>query len=108
MLVGGAGLDKVSGGAGSDIFVFTNDRLRDVVNDYVDGVDKLSLSGTGLTFEDLIITTSNANAIITSVDGSLSVSILNAGGLIDANDFVAPAISWSPEAATARIPSRQS
>jgi Ca2+-binding RTX toxin-like protein len=87
-LYGGAGSDKFYGGADSDIFVFTGKSGKDIVYDYVDGVDKLSLAGTGLDFDDLIISVSKTSAVIKAVDGSMSVTILNAAGLIDIHDFV--------------------
>jgi VCBS repeat-containing protein len=88
VMVGGLGADKMFGGAGNDIFVFTQEYARDIIYDYVDGFDQLSLSGTNLDFGKLVISQSGANAIITSSDGSLYVSIIGAGGMIDATDFV--------------------
>jgi VCBS repeat-containing protein len=88
ILYGGTGSDKFYGGADADLFVFTGKGGKDVVYDYVDGVDKLSLEDTGLTFDDLVISASKGSAIIKAIDGSMSVTILNAAGLIDHNDFV--------------------
>jgi serralysin len=87
VIIGGSGADKMYGGANADIFVFTREYAKDVVYDYVDGLDKLSLSGTGLGFGNLIITQSKGAAVIKSTDGSLFVTIGGAGGLIGLDDF---------------------
>jgi serralysin len=50
-LIGGAGKDKMTGGSGSDTFVFTaltdsgtSSTSRDVITDFVSGIDKIDLS----------------------------------------------------------------
>jgi VCBS repeat-containing protein len=88
ILIGGGGADKFYGGANADIFVFGNDRNKDRIYDYVDGIDKLSLSGTGFGFGDLIITKSNGSAVLKNADGRVYMTIDGAAGLIDASDFV--------------------
>ncbi len=88
ILWGGVSSHSLYGGAGSDIFVLVRDNTADTVKDFVNGVDKLSLSGTSLDFDDLLITASKSSAVIKSKDGSVSMIIANAAGLVDATDFV--------------------
>lgn len=88
ILWGSASSDSLYGGAGSDIFVLVRDKKADTVYDFVNSVDKLSLTGTNLAFTDLSITSSNTSAVIKSKDGSVSMIIANAAGLIDETDFV--------------------
>lgn len=59
-LVGSAGSDQFTGGGGLDQFVVgavwsTSTFSGDVIWDFEDGVEKIDLRGTGLTFEDLTI-----------------------------------------------------
>ncbi len=48
VLIDGAGSDKLVGGDGADTFVFLADGVRDTVQDFELGVDRLDLSGLGL------------------------------------------------------------
>lgn len=54
LLNGGAGFDTVRGGAGQDTFVLAAGAGTDTILDFVDGTDKIGLSG-GLTFGQLTI-----------------------------------------------------
>jgi Ca2+-binding RTX toxin-like protein len=56
-IIGGAGVDTMTGGAGMDIFRFNSlteslDATPDVITDFAIAIDKLSLSGLGLTSFD--------------------------------------------------------
>jgi serralysin len=44
VLFGQGGADRLTGGAGADIFVFDQDILRDQINDFEIGVDRIDLS----------------------------------------------------------------
>ncbi|HSO48747.1 MAG TPA: VCBS domain-containing protein, partial [Rhizobiaceae bacterium] len=88
ILFGGASSVSLYGGSGSDIFVLVRDKTADTVKDFANGVDKLSLAGTNLDFDDLLITSSKTSAVIKSKDGSVSMIIANAAGLIEESDFV--------------------
>lgn len=48
-LFGGAGADRLSGGLGRDVFVFRGGYGRDTVLGFEDGIDRIDLSGFGLT-----------------------------------------------------------
>ena len=57
VIVGGAGADTLYGGAGADIFVFASGDGADEIKDFEVGIDKIDLSGAGVTqFSDLSIT----------------------------------------------------
>ena len=62
-LFGEAGNDTLSGGAGKDYFAIQTSFGSDVVLDFTDGTDSIGLAG-GLTFEQLTITGSNGNTLI--------------------------------------------
>ncbi|MBO9418727.1 calcium-binding protein [Labrenzia sp. R4_2] len=54
---GGAGADILYGGAGADIFVFSTGEGADEIKDFEIGIDKIDVSGAGVTqFSDLSIT----------------------------------------------------
>ena len=50
-LTGGAGNDTLTGGTGADIFAFSNAGGSDVVMDFRNGTDKLSISGFGTSLD---------------------------------------------------------
>ena len=56
-LDGGAGADRLVGGAGEDVFLFANGSGDDTIEDFVDGEDRIDLSGLGLPngFADLTV-----------------------------------------------------
>ena len=94
-LVGGAGDDLFFGGAGRDLFVFgatwtSVTGFQDVIADFENGLDKIDLRGSGLTFKDLSINDSGYSAIITSSAGQIEVTVVgqpSAGALTQA-DFL--------------------
>jgi Ca2+-binding RTX toxin-like protein len=90
-LEGGAGNDFMSGGAGLDEFVFgaiwsSSIFFGDTISDFEDGVEKIDLRASGLTFADLTIGTFGVSATITSIAGFIEVSGL--AGQIAEDDFL--------------------
>ncbi|MGD1910072.1 MAG: calcium-binding protein [Rivularia sp. (in: cyanobacteria)] len=87
-LIGGKGLDVLIGGDGNDVFALTLGEGVDIIKDFVDGEDSLSLSNGSLSFSDLTIADSAAGAII-RVAGNGRLAILEGvdSSLIDASDF---------------------
>ena len=55
-IAGGNGNDLLSGGAGADHFIYDNADGIDLISDFEDGIDRIDLSGLGLTFGALTIT----------------------------------------------------
>ena len=55
-LTGGQGNDVITGGTGADHFIFGSADGQDRITDFDDGVDLIDLSGLGLTFGSLAIT----------------------------------------------------
>ena len=94
-LMGGAGDDVFFGGAGADLFVFgatwtSEFGYQDVIADFEDGLDKIDLRGSGLTFADLAIDDSGYSAIITSTAGRIEVTLVGqpSAGAITQADFL--------------------
>jgi Ca2+-binding RTX toxin-like protein len=75
-LTGGLGSDKMAGGLGNDIFVFLSElesavgALRDVIVDFVSGIDKIDLS---------------------AIDANNDFSLFDTFSFINTTDFSAPA-----------------
>ncbi len=89
ILVGGRGADVLTGGAGADIFVFDDVGVwREKVMDFEDGIDRIDLSGTGLTsFSQLSVTRYGTGTIINY--GSASILLVGEDyHNIDASDFL--------------------
>ena len=88
ILKGGAGNDSLFGNAGNDVFAFSDDWGRDVIADFQDGVDLVSLSVLGLTsFEQLTITQNGSHAVVTFGDDTIVIANTNVLA-IDASDFI--------------------
>lgn len=94
-LVGGVGDDQFFGGAGNDLFVFgaiwtSPSGFQDVIYDFEDGIDKIDLRGSGLTFADLTIDDSGYSAIITSTAGQIELTLVGqpSSGAITQADFL--------------------
>ncbi|WP_170431713.1 calcium-binding protein [Ruegeria arenilitoris] len=86
-LDGGAGADILTGGNGADTFVFKNGSGDDRVTDFEDGVDLLSLEGTGLAFADLVISDSAEGAVV-DLAGQGSITLIGVNStLITEDDF---------------------
>lgn len=60
--------------------------FQDIIWDFEDGVEKLDLSGSGLTFADLTIGDDGFSAIITSSAGRIEV--VGLAGQITEADFL--------------------
>ncbi|MEM9922180.1 MAG: hypothetical protein AAF915_00230 [Cyanobacteria bacterium P01_D01_bin.50] len=80
--------DVQAGTTYQDVFVLSLGEGVDIIEDYVDGKDSLSLSNGSLSFSDLTITDSAARAII-RVAGNGRLAILEGvdSSVIDASDF---------------------
>ena len=90
-LEGGAGDDFLLGGAGADVFVFGEGFGRDVVKDFVSGLDRLDLSGiAGVTgLGDLVITTGGGNTVIAlAAGGGDAITLADHVGLLGSSDFI--------------------
>jgi Ca2+-binding RTX toxin-like protein len=80
VLVAGIGWDQMSGGSGADLFVmgstWNTEGFADAIYDFEDGIDRIDLRGSGLTFADLTITDAEHGytTLITSSAGQLEVS----------------------------------
>lgn len=84
VLAGGTGNDLLSGGADADLFVFGLGDGADTVVDFVSGSDLLDLSATGLSFGDLVITTTAAGTTVSY--GSDSI-FLKGVASVSSSDF---------------------
>ncbi len=81
-LDGGSGNDDLEGGFGFDTFVFSDG--NDVVNDFVDGQDKIGLTSAQLA--GLTITQQNSNVLLSSGGDSLLLLGINQS-VINSSDF---------------------
>ena len=94
---GGLGNDYLSGGSGADVFGTGSSWGSDIILDFEDGVDRIDLSGTGLSAGSFTITQAGAYAVLQA--GSNVLYLLNVNATdIDANDFVNGAASEAPDA----------
>jgi serralysin len=68
--IGGSGNDRINGneannrltgGAGSDTFIFTNDGSVDTITDFTAGVDKIDLSELGVSRKNISILTARSS-----------------------------------------------
>jgi Ca2+-binding RTX toxin-like protein len=72
LLVGGRGGDTLRGGADADVFEFTVGDGRDVIDDYVVGVDQLRFAGAIPLLGGIQITATKGGALVTySADDSV-------------------------------------
>jgi len=85
---GGAGNDRLSGGQGGwDKFVFDAGWGQDTIVDYEDGVDRLDLHGTGLSFSDLHISQVGQNAVVTTLAGDAIIFEHTLATALTVSDF---------------------
>lgn len=87
-LFDGPGADTLAGGWGADVFVFSADASPDRITDFTPGQDRIQLTGTGLEFDNLVLT---AGADALRIGGGTDVLWLD--GLttptaLDADDFL--------------------
>lgn len=92
-LIGGRGKDKLAGGAGEDLFVFGKKSGVDVIQDYVDGDDKIDLTGFGVVSYAVLsraMSTNKGNAFIDldKLGGHGQIKVLDAAGDLDVTDFL--------------------
>jgi VCBS repeat-containing protein len=88
-LFGDAGADEMWGGKGKDVFHLFPDGARDVIADFENGRDRISLAGTGLGFGDLVITGTDGGTSIQSRDGEINLFIAgHAPQALGADDFI--------------------
>jgi Ca2+-binding RTX toxin-like protein len=89
-LYGGTGTDHYYGGGSDgvrDTFHMQRGWGLDLIWDWENGVDRIDLSGSGLTsFSQLTLTASGNFAIVSS--GANQIYVANSSGLINASDFI--------------------
>ncbi len=89
LVKGGAGNDIMQGGTGRDTFVFNNNVGDDTITDFKSTIDIIQLVGTGLAFDDLMISYTAGDALIEFGTGSILVENIAHGQLVAADfDFI--------------------
>lgn len=63
--------NHLTGGEGSDTFVFGSNSGSDQITDFQNGADLIDLTSTGLAFEDLVITDADGGAMVLFEDNAL-------------------------------------
>jgi len=86
ILTGGLGRDRLTGGEGYDIFVFGENSGTDIINDFEDGRDILEFRDLVDDFTDLTISQNGANTVISSANGTITLTDFDST-LLDAADF---------------------
>jgi Ca2+-binding RTX toxin-like protein len=81
---GGGGNDFLTGRGGTDTFVFDGNWGDDTITDFVRGEDRLDFTGAGLSFDDLDITSSGGDTLITYLGDNVT---LQGVATIDESDF---------------------
>nr|WP_321444174.1 M10 family metallopeptidase C-terminal domain-containing protein [uncultured Cohaesibacter sp.] len=81
------GNDIFSGGTGADTFVFRNAGDYDIITDFEDGIDKISIATGSHSFSQVKILDSGANTIV-QFDGSTVVLNNFNHALLGADDFL--------------------
>ena len=87
LINGGNGADLLTGGWGSDRFVITRTSGGDIITDFTDGTDVLTLAG-GLSAEQLTIASSNGNTLIRFGNTTLATLTGVSANVINTSDFV--------------------
>ena len=86
-LVGGADNDQLYGQQGADTFVFFANSGNDTIRDFEDGVDIIEFRDTVDSFTDLTLTQNGNNAVITSANGTITLTDIDIADLT-VDDFV--------------------
>ena len=88
LLTGGLGNDSLTGGDGNDRFLVSPNSGIDIILDFEDGKDLLSL-GNNLTFSQLSLTQENSTTFIRSLVNGEILAVLNgvSASLINVADF---------------------
>ena len=97
--------DSISGGDGSDIFVYGNGDGTDTILDFTVGTDLIGLVEGELTFTDLTLNQDGSNTRLTVTDSGEVLAVLNnvnASTLDESSFTLVPDVS-DPEAALALI-----
>ena len=88
ILRGGVGDDTLRGGMGNDLFVYSTGNGNDTIEDFQNGLDKIDVSGTGITsFSNLTITATAGNVIIGVADGTITLTGVTIG-IVHTSDFI--------------------
>ena len=90
-LVGDSAANVLTGGLGSDTFVFNAALFgTDTIADWQDGSDHISLAGSGLSFASFSVNQSAANTILSLIaDPTQTITFLNiASATITVDDFL--------------------
>ncbi len=86
-LIGGQANDTLTGGPGADVFVFGEDHGDNVVTDFANGIDKISVAVAG--FADLTIEDGVGGATVTWDSETTSFTLTGiAASQLDAIDFL--------------------
>ncbi|MEM5581310.1 M10 family metallopeptidase [Roseibium sp. AS2] len=86
VIVGGQGDDRLTGGGGSDTFVFNETGYDDTVTDFQDTIDLIEISAGAASFGDMVIIDSGGDALISYSGGSILLENFNFA-LLAADDF---------------------
>ena len=86
LLIGGAGVDRVNGGAGADMFVFGPANGSQMIEDFEQGVDRVTVQGA--SFDDLEIS-SRGRGVEVSFGADHVIYFANTGDIaLTQDDFV--------------------
>ncbi|TNE67306.1 MAG: matrixin family metalloprotease [Alphaproteobacteria bacterium] len=91
-LEGGTGTDTLTGGSGSDYFMYEMTGGDDIVSDFDVDEDYIDLTGAGLSYANMTISTSGGSAVISSSGGGtitltgVSVSALSSANFYDGTE----------------------
>jgi Ca2+-binding RTX toxin-like protein len=87
-LSGDVGDDTLSGGSGSDVFLLNQSFGSDIITDFRKGEDLIGLI-SGLSFNQLSISSSNNETLITVTETNQLLAKLNGvtPGILTASDF---------------------
>lgn len=85
LIVGGGGDDLLTGGGGADVYRFGLDSGTDVVSDFSTAEDRIDLTGTGLTLQDILFTVE---------EGALRMNFGNSSVLMEGVESEEEAETW--------------